>query len=112
MTGGNPGEAGNHPTGGNIGAPGGAEVVSAGADGTAGADEATGAGGTIVSHGDAAGVQPREARGVQTGAKLECIVRPGTATDEHDIALHAHRIIHIRDGKVEKDERVLKPVLG
>src|SRR5580692_1713047 len=56
VTGGNPGEAGNHPTGGNIGAPGGAEVVSAGADGTAGADEATGAGGTIVGHGDAAGV--------------------------------------------------------
>ncbi len=27
-------------------------------------------------------------------------------THEHDIALHAHRIIHIRDGKVEKDERV------
>src|SRR3989440_8982901 len=28
-------------------------------------------------------------------------------THEHDIALHAHRIIHVRDGKVEKDERVL-----
>jgi putative ABC transport system ATP-binding protein len=27
-------------------------------------------------------------------------------THEHDIALHAHRIIHIRDGKIEKDERV------
>jgi putative ABC transport system ATP-binding protein len=27
-------------------------------------------------------------------------------THEHDIALHAHRIIHIRDGKVEKDERI------
>jgi putative ABC transport system ATP-binding protein len=27
-------------------------------------------------------------------------------THEHDIALHAHRIIHIRDGKVERDERV------
>jgi putative ABC transport system ATP-binding protein len=27
-------------------------------------------------------------------------------THEHDIALHAHRIIHIRDGKVEKDERL------
>ena len=26
-------------------------------------------------------------------------------THEHDIALHAHRIIHIRDGKVERDER-------
>ncbi|HEY7392052.1 MAG TPA: ABC transporter ATP-binding protein [Bryobacteraceae bacterium] len=27
-------------------------------------------------------------------------------THEHDIAMHAHRIIHIRDGKVERDERV------
>jgi putative ABC transport system ATP-binding protein len=26
-------------------------------------------------------------------------------THEHDIALHAHRVIHVRDGKVEKDER-------
>jgi putative ABC transport system ATP-binding protein len=27
-------------------------------------------------------------------------------THEHDIALHAHRVISIRDGKVEKDEKV------
>jgi len=27
-------------------------------------------------------------------------------THEHDIAVHAHRVIHLRDGKVEKDERV------
>jgi len=27
-------------------------------------------------------------------------------THENDIALHAHRVIHIRDGKVEKDEQV------
>jgi putative ABC transport system ATP-binding protein len=27
-------------------------------------------------------------------------------THEHDIALHAHRIIHIRDGKIERDEQV------
>ena len=27
-------------------------------------------------------------------------------THEHDIALHAYRVIHIRDGKVEKDEKV------
>jgi len=27
-------------------------------------------------------------------------------THEHDIAVHAHRVIHIRDGKVEKDERM------
>jgi putative ABC transport system ATP-binding protein len=30
-------------------------------------------------------------------------------THEHDIALHAHRVIHVRDGKVEKDEKVEKP---
>ncbi|MFM2126441.1 MAG: hypothetical protein RL328_2892 [Acidobacteriota bacterium] len=29
-------------------------------------------------------------------------------THEHDIALHAHRIIHVRDGKVERDEPVAK----
>ena len=27
-------------------------------------------------------------------------------THEHDIALHAHRIIHVRDGKVERDEHI------
>jgi putative ABC transport system ATP-binding protein len=27
-------------------------------------------------------------------------------THEHDIAMHAARVIHIRDGKVEKDEKV------
>jgi putative ABC transport system ATP-binding protein len=27
-------------------------------------------------------------------------------THEHDIAMHAHRVIHLRDGKVEKDERL------
>jgi putative ABC transport system ATP-binding protein len=27
-------------------------------------------------------------------------------THEHDIATHANRIIHIRDGKVESDEKV------
>jgi putative ABC transport system ATP-binding protein len=31
-------------------------------------------------------------------------------THEHDIAMHAHRIIHIRDGKVERDERVVDPI--
>jgi putative ABC transport system ATP-binding protein len=29
-------------------------------------------------------------------------------THEHDIAMHAHRIIHVRDGKVEKDEIIQK----
>jgi putative ABC transport system ATP-binding protein len=27
-------------------------------------------------------------------------------THEHDVALHANRIIHIRDGKVERDEKI------
>ena len=27
-------------------------------------------------------------------------------THEHDIALHAHRVIHIRDGKIERDEKI------
>ncbi|MCX6596733.1 MAG: ABC transporter ATP-binding protein [Acidobacteria bacterium] len=27
-------------------------------------------------------------------------------THEHDIALYAHRVIHVRDGKVEKDEKI------
>ena len=27
-------------------------------------------------------------------------------THEHDIAMHAHRVVHIRDGKVEKDEKI------
>jgi len=30
-------------------------------------------------------------------------------THEHDIALHAHRVIHVRDGKVERDEAVAHP---
>jgi putative ABC transport system ATP-binding protein len=29
-------------------------------------------------------------------------------THELDIALHAHRIIHVRDGKIEKDEKIKK----
>jgi len=29
-------------------------------------------------------------------------------THELDIALHAHRVIHVRDGKVEKDEKIKK----
>ena len=33
-------------------------------------------------------------------------------THESDIARHAHRIIHIRDGKVEKDEKVLQPIVS
>jgi putative ABC transport system ATP-binding protein len=33
-------------------------------------------------------------------------------THEQDIALHANRIIHIRDGSVERDEIVSKPSRG
>jgi len=29
-------------------------------------------------------------------------------THEHDIAMHAHRIVHVRDGKVERDEQIKK----
>jgi len=29
-------------------------------------------------------------------------------THEHDIAAHAHRQIHLLDGKVERDERMEK----
>jgi putative ABC transport system ATP-binding protein len=31
-------------------------------------------------------------------------------THEHDIAQHAHRIIHIRDGKIDSDQAVIKKV--
>jgi len=27
-------------------------------------------------------------------------------THEHDIAMHAHRVIHLRDGNIERDERI------
>jgi putative ABC transport system ATP-binding protein len=27
-------------------------------------------------------------------------------THEHDIAMYAHRVVHIRDGKVERDEKI------
>jgi putative ABC transport system ATP-binding protein len=27
-------------------------------------------------------------------------------THEHDIAMYAHRVINVRDGKVERDERI------
>jgi putative ABC transport system ATP-binding protein len=29
-------------------------------------------------------------------------------THEHDIAQHAHRIIHIRDGKIDSDQAIKK----
>ncbi len=50
------------------------------------------------------------ATGTEIMALFERLYQQGNTivlvTHEHDIALHAHRIIHIRDGKVEKDERV------
>jgi putative ABC transport system ATP-binding protein len=50
------------------------------------------------------------ATGVEIMGLFERLHRQGNTivlvTHEHDIALHAHRVIHIRDGKVEKDEKV------
>jgi putative ABC transport system ATP-binding protein len=50
------------------------------------------------------------ATGVEIMALFERLHTQGNTivlvTHEHDIALHADRIIHIRDGKVEKDEKV------
>ncbi len=50
----------------------------------------------------------------QTGAEIMSVLdrlhQQGNTiilvTHEHDVAAHAHRIIHLRDGKVESDERV------
>jgi putative ABC transport system ATP-binding protein len=50
------------------------------------------------------------ATGVEIMALFERLYQEGNTivvvTHEHDIALHAHRIITVRDGKVEKDEAV------
>src|SRR5512134_672262 len=50
------------------------------------------------------------ATGVEIMGLFERLHRQGNTivlvTHEHDIALHAHRVIHVRDGKVEKDEKV------
>jgi putative ABC transport system ATP-binding protein len=52
------------------------------------------------------------ATGVEIMALFERLHEQGNTivlvTHEHDIAMHAHRIIHIRDGKVERDEPVQK----
>jgi len=50
------------------------------------------------------------ATGNEIMALFERLHREGNTivlvTHEHDIALHAYRVIHIRDGKVERDEKV------
>jgi putative ABC transport system ATP-binding protein len=50
------------------------------------------------------------ATGNEIMALFERLYREGNTivlvTHEHDIALHAHRIIHVRDGKIEKDEQI------
>ena len=50
------------------------------------------------------------ATGVEIMALFERLHAQGNTivlvTHEHDIALHAHRVVHIRDGKVEKDQKI------
>jgi putative ABC transport system ATP-binding protein len=50
------------------------------------------------------------ATGVEIMALFERLHGQGNTivlvTHEHDIAMHANRVIHIRDGKVERDEKV------
>lgn len=52
------------------------------------------------------------ATGVEIMSLFERLYQQGNTivlvTHEHDIAMHAHRIIFIRDGKVERDEAVKK----
>jgi putative ABC transport system ATP-binding protein len=52
------------------------------------------------------------ATGIEIMALFERLHQLGNTivlvTHEHDIALHAHRIVHLRDGKVEKDHKVDK----
>jgi len=49
------------------------------------------------------------ATGVEIMALFERLHQQGNTivlvTHEHDIAMHAHRVIHVRDGKVERDEK-------
>jgi putative ABC transport system ATP-binding protein len=52
------------------------------------------------------------ATGVEIMALFERLYQQGNTivlvTHEHDIAMHAHRVVWIRDGKVAKDEKVQK----
>ncbi|HML16539.1 MAG TPA: ABC transporter ATP-binding protein [Bryobacteraceae bacterium] len=50
------------------------------------------------------------ATGIEIMALFERLHNQGNTivlvTHEHDIAMHANRVIHIRDGKVERDEKI------
>lgn len=50
------------------------------------------------------------ATGIEIMALFERLYQQGNTiivvTHEHDIAMYAHRVIHIRDGKIEKDEKI------
>jgi putative ABC transport system ATP-binding protein len=52
------------------------------------------------------------ATGIEIMALFERLYQQGNTivlvTHEHDIAMHAHRIVWVRDGKVAKDEKVQK----
>jgi len=52
------------------------------------------------------------ATGVEIMALFEKLHQRGNTivlvTHEHDIAMHAHRIVFIRDGKIERDEQIKK----
>jgi putative ABC transport system ATP-binding protein len=52
------------------------------------------------------------ATGVEIMALFEHLHAQGNTivlvTHELDIAMHAHRVVHVRDGKIEKDERLKK----
>jgi putative ABC transport system ATP-binding protein len=52
------------------------------------------------------------ATGIEIMGLFERLFQAGNTiilvTHEHDIAMHAHRIVFLRDGKVERDEPVLK----
>jgi putative ABC transport system ATP-binding protein len=64
--------------------------------------------------------EPTGALDTQTGKEImalfERLYQEGNTivlvTHEPEIALHAHRVIHIRDGKVERDEKVERPLLA
>ena len=50
------------------------------------------------------------ATGVEIMALFDRLHQQGNTiilvTHEHDIAMHAHRVLHIRDGKIDRDERI------